>query len=619
MTNPPNIVRTELRFKPLSLSFPVFLPRASAGPQAKPALPTVTRCIAPRIIMMKHKLNVLACSLALVFGVAQPATAQAADAPAVVSAEDQTLTPETLYLLLLAEIAGARGQVDVAVEAYLRASQLTRDGRVARRATEVALYARDPGAAAEAARIWTESDPDSDEAKRILSSILASGGQQLNSVQFELARILANHPEQLEENLLTLNRALSRLPDKRTVRNIVFRLTEPYLDQPAAHFARSQAALGSGEEGDALESIEHALTLRPNWSPAILLKTQMLLQHGAADTALDFLRGHMAADPDNPDLRLTYARALASTERYDEALREFETLLAQEPSNADLMFAVALVAQETGDLDKARQRFEEALLAGHGEVNGIRLSLGNIAEQQGQADAALQWFSEIPPGQHYLEARSRAAMLLAKQGKVDEARSLVQASARVHEGDDKRLLMVESMILRDARLYADALNLLDEALRETPDDPELLYESAMLAERLNLLERMETRLRRLIEVQPEYAHAYNALGYSLADRGLRLQEAESLIVQALELSPEDPFILDSMGWVRFRQQDLDGALDYLQRAYAQRQDAEIAAHLGEVLWQLQRQADARKIWLEALQRHPQNDLLIETMQRLDPR
>jgi Flp pilus assembly protein TadD len=130
---------------------------------------------------------------------------------------------------------------------------------------------------------------------------------------------------------------------------------------------------------------------------------------------------------------------------------------------------------------------------------------------------------------------------------------------------------------------------------------------------------METRLRRLIEVQPEYAHAYNALGYSLADRGLRLQEAEGLIVQALELSPEDPFILDSMGWVRFRQQDLDGALDYLQRAYAQRQDAEIAAHLGEVLWQLQRQADARKIWLEALQRHPQNDLLIETMQRLDPR
>ena len=553
--------------------------------------------------------------LALLVGAAMPAQSVEPPPAASVTSPESALTAETLYLMLLGEIAGARGEVDVATEAYMQLLLNNRDARIARRATEIALYARNPEAATQAARIWSELEPESDEARRILAGVLASGANRLDEVQIELARILATHPDQLEANLLGLNRALARLEDKEIVKAIIFRLTEPYLDQPAAHFARAQAAAGMEDDETAMAAIDRAIELAPEWEPGILLKAQLLMQTEGAGSAADALASWLNRHDGSRNVRLTLARTLVSAERLEEARTAFQELLAAAPGDPDMLFAVALVSLQLEDLEQAASMFQRALDAGHPEANGIQLNLGNIAEKRDDTVAALAHYDAVGRGRHYLDAQIRIAMLLARGGQLDEARAHLRATEG-DESDRKRLALAEAALLREASRYGDALLMLDAMLQDQPDDADLLYETAMLAERLDRIDLLESRLTRLLELQPDHAHALNALGYTLADRNLRLEEALTLIERALALMPDDPFILDSMGWVQFRRNDLGGALEHLERAYEIQADPEIAAHLGEVLWALERRDEARAVWQEALGKHPDNATLEETIRRL---
>lgn len=525
------------------------------------------------------------------------------------------LTAEALYLLLLAEIAGARGEIQVSVEAYTQLARRTHDPLIARRATEIALFARNTPLAIEAARIWSEAEPQSEEARRVLAGVLASsGGERLDEIQIELARILANDSEQLEQNLLGLNRALARLQNKETVRAIVNRLTEPYLNEPAAHFARAQASAGAGDDRSALASIGKALELRPYWEPASIVKAQILIQLGSIGEANQVLAELVEKEPGNANVRLAYARSLVSAHNLSEARKQFQILLDASPGDRDMLFAVALVSFQLGDLETAANLFEQTLLAGHPEADGIRLNLGNIAERRGDDTTALRWYRAVGPGKHHVDAQLRVAFILARAGQTEEARLHLKAIA-ADENGRKRAVIAEAALLRDAERHGEAFEVLETALKDHPDDPDLLYEAAMIAERLDRVDLMEDRLLKLIALQPDHAHAYNALGYSLADRGLRLDEAQTLIEKALALQPNDPFILDSMGWVRFRLNDLDGALAHLERAYGIRSDPEIAAHLGEVLWALDRKDEARRMWDTALAEHPDNTALSDTVKR----
>lgn len=568
---------------------------------------------------MKLKIACLAVALAATGFILAPAAANAqhrTDTPVAAELPALELTPQTLFMLLLAEIAGARGELEVSVEAYLEAARETRDPRIAKRATEIALFARDIDAAAEAARLWNEADPDSDEARRVLAGVLASGGQRLNEVQIQLARILAEHPAQLEQNLLGLNRALARVQDRIIVQSIVNRLTEPYLHtEPAAHFARAQAAAAAEDGLFALDALNGALALRPDWEPAVLFKAQLLVQLDSTREALELLNDFLHAYPDNREARLTYARALVSAREFKAARDEFASLLDDSPDDHDVLYAVAIISSQIDDYDTATEMFARAIDAGHPESDAIRMNLGQIAERRRDNEGALDWYRSVPIGAHHLDAQLRIAVLTARQGEVDAARLLLR-SLPTEEEDARRLLLTETLILREAHRYTEALELVDEALRVEPRSGELLYESAMLAERLDDIELMESRLRRLIAIEPDHAHAYNALGYTLADRNLRLDEARELIEQALEIAPEDPYILDSMGWLLFRQNDLEGALEYLERAHMLRPDPEIAAHLGEVLWLMERRDEARRIWEDARRADPDNETLAETIERL---
>ncbi|MFN6961605.1 MAG: tetratricopeptide repeat protein [Rhodocyclaceae bacterium] len=527
----------------------------------------------------------------------------------------QALTPQVLQEYLLAEIAARRGRLTEAGELYLGLARATRDPRIARRAAEIALHGRQLETALAAARIWLESDPESAAAHQAMIGLLAAAGR-FEELKVALPAWLAAEPRDLPVNLLRLNRLFARGGDRKAVREIVDLGTTPYLDLPEAHFARAQAAFEARDLAAARASLKRALELRPDWELAALFRAQITPNHAEAMKALGEF---VAANPGAREARLAYARALANDRRYEEARREFRALLEQgaaDPArNGDIVFAVAVLSLQLGDTQEAEKHLRKLVETGHAEVDRARFFLGQIAEEGKRWDEALQWYGSVGRGEHYLSARLKAAHVLARQGRLDAARDYLHATEAASPRERAQLVIGEAQLLREAGRMAEAHAVLVAALEKQPDEPELLYEAALIAERLGRVDELESRLRRLIEIRPDHAHAYNALGFSLAERNIRLSEARALIDRALELAPDDPFILDSKGWVLFRQGETQAALEILQRAYAARPDPEIAAHLGEVLWTLGRKDEARQTWEQARKEHPGNEVLAETIER----
>ncbi|MDR0700861.1 MAG: tetratricopeptide repeat protein [Azoarcus sp.] len=538
---------------------------------------------------------------------------EAANAPALPALE---LDETTLYEFLLAEIAGARGQLKLSAQTHLELARKTRDPRIARRAAQFAVVAKEPQLITEAVRLWGEIDPQSLEARQVAESIARGQSAAFDKFQTFVARALAQNPAKLAPNLMGLNRALLKANDKEAARKIVYQLTEPYLAHPEAHYARGQASALARHPMEALNAIDRALELRPDWQAAAFVKAHLLVETGNAGRASQLLAGILGRQPGNNSLRLAYARSLIAGNQFEAARDEFRTLLAAAPNNRDFLYAIGVLSAELGDTAAAEPLLKKALDAGHPEADLIRIQLGKIADNRGAHAAARKWYEAVSPGSRSAEARILGAQSLAKEGRIEQARRFLRDAPNGDPDVRRRLLLAESQLLVNAGRGRQAYALIEEALLAQPDDNDLLYESAILAERLGMHEIMEGRLRKLIALSPDSAHAYNALGYSLLERGERLDEAEKLVIHALELLPGDAFILDSVGWARFKRGDLAGALERLEEAYAKRADPEIAAHLGEVLWRLDRSADARRILDKALAANPGNASLKETIRRL---
>lgn len=526
------------------------------------------------------------------------------------------LTPKLLYQLLLAEIAAQRGQLGSAAELFRDLAQETRDPRIARRATEMALHGRRMETALQAARIWLDIEPASNQARQTLVSLLAAQGRY-DELRAALAGLLAAEPVQVPTQLMRLNRMLARGGDRQAVRALVDLVTTPYLDLPEAHFARAQAAFEARDPEAARHAVLRALEMRPDWEAAALLHAQMIENRAEAMAALGRF---VAAQPRAREARLVYARALVSDKRYEEARRQFLQLLEQDAGrperNGDTIFAIAVLSLQLDDAAAAERYLRQLLDIGYAEGDKARYHLGQIAEEARRWDEALRWFAQVARGEHYLNARLHAANVMAKQGRLDEGRRHLAATDVATPRERVQLLIGEAQILREAGRLADAHAVLAAGLANQPDQPELLYEIALLADKLGRHAELEARLRRLIEIRPDHAHAYNALGYALAERNERLGEARELIERALELAPDDPFILDSKGWVLFRQGQTSAALEVLSQAFGMRPDPEIAAHLGEVLWSIGRKDEARTTWEKARAEHPANEVLAETIKRL---
>lgn len=529
---------------------------------------------------------------------------------------NEELTEPILYELLVGEIAMQRGNSELAARTYVDLAKRTHDPRVARRAVEIANYARMPELALEAAKLWHQAEPDSLAALQMVTVYLAAV-RRVDEAEPYLKQLLASSETKPESVFMQLNRLLAANPDKAADLRLVRKLAADYPDLPNAHFAIAQAAMAANDEELALREIRRASELRPDWAVAAAFEAQ-ILQRKSPQQAADRLARYLEKYPEQSEVRLTYARLLVSQKRYAQARQQFEKLLAGNPDNTEDIYAVGLLAFQLKDYASAEASMKRLLALDYRDPDGARYILGQIEEAQKHWPQAIAWYGQIQGGDHFIPSRLRVAQAMAREGKLEAARAYLHSVKTGSKQDAVQLVIGEAQLLREANDAAGAFDLLNRALEKNPDQPELLYDQALTAEKLGRYDALERSLRKVIQLRPDYAHAYNALGYSFADRNLRLPEARKLIEKALQLRPDDGFIIDSMGWVLYRQGDLAAAETYLRRAYGDQRDAEIGAHLGEVLWVEGKRDEARRIWDEALRDHPENETLRKTVRRFNP-
>jgi len=539
-----------------------------------------------------------------------------------------TLTADIFYRVVASEIAAQRGMYSTAASTLLNLSRETGDPRLARRALEFQLAGGNLAGALDASREWARLAPSDVEATSTELALAAANGQTAGLATALRKRIdgSADKPAAIAQSL----GVLGRLNDRRLALRILDESLSPGVRKlPEAHLALADVAQAAGDYDRAATEARAALLAAPGSEAA----AQRVLEYGARvdpHRAEIEARAFLAKHPDARKLHLALAGQMADRGDYDAALAELQAMSRRSPEDFDLLFMQAQLAYKAGRKDQARtllQQYlevqdqrQEAIAPGATDAGAAeadaRVLLSRIAEDQGRYDEAIAQLGKIDdPGLRY-SAQMRQAALRAKQGRVDEALSMVDAAQPRDEDDQAQGVLTKAQILRDADRIDQAIATLEAANQAQPDTVEIKYELAMLYERQGRYNELETQLRQVIALDPDHAHAYNALGYTLADRNQRLPEALDLITQALELLPDDPFILDSMGWVKFRMGDKQAAAEYLSRAYAQRPEADIAAHLAEVLWAQGKRQQAQELLQAGFKKDPKNRTLLETARRL---
>lgn len=529
---------------------------------------------------------------------------------------DVELDSELLYEFLLSEIASQRGHKGLAVESSVNIARQTRDPRLARRAAQLAFDYGDMDTSIDAFRQWQEIEPASPVAGRMLASTLLRGGK-LDEAQQELAKSLEMEKKNPGMCIMQVFQLVAPYPDKYAALKLMRELAQPYPQVAEAHWAVAQLAQQAGDHALALNEVRQARSLRPEWSMAVSLEAQ-LLQKDAPQQALEALRGYLSDFPDTRDIRLQYARMLLEQKQYRPARAEFQRLAQDNPDNPDMAFAIALISLQLNELRDAEAQLRQALEKGKKDRDTVQYYLGQLGEARENEDEALAHYREVKGGEHHFAARLRVVYLLDKRGKLDEAREYLRQTQAADNQQRVQLLLIEAQLLRGAQRLEEAYQVLQQGLTRLPNHPDLLYEAAMLADKTGKFDVFEQLMRKLIRIQPDHAHAHNALGYSLLERNERIPEAVELVEKALQLAPDDFAIMDSVGWGYYRSGKLDESVELLRRALDGNPDPEIAAHLGEVLWVRGDHDEARKIWQDSLKANPGNALLQAVMKRFMP-
>lgn len=541
--------------------------------------------------------------------------ASAAAEPATEALPNVSLDAATLYNILLGEIAGQRGQVGIAALTLGKVAQQTRDPRLAERATLAAAYARRFEEALNAAELWVELRPEDPDAREALAGILMELNRPDEArTQFERLIALETPRTNAEQAYMRVVSVLSRNTQRASALTVMQQLVDQHPKVPAAQFALTHLSVRMGEFQRALQAADAALTLRPGWEEAALFKARILVSLKEMGKAQQFYESFLAQYPGATTVRLNYARHLIDQRQWAKARSEFTRVLSDIPNDADTIYAIALLSLQTQDLDDA-EKYLKRTLELRPQHDQARYYLGQVAEQRKDYAAAIRWYGEIGAGENYFEAQTRIAMMKAKQGDIAGARAHLRSLAPANDQQRVQLLLSEEQILREARKYEEALAILNQGLKQLPGDKDLLYARALIAEKLNRIEMVESDLRSVLNKDPKNAHALNALGYTLADRTNRYQEANELLSEALTLRPDDAFILDSMGWLQYRMGNHAEAVRYLKRALDVRNDAEIAAHLGEVLWVMGNRREAESVWSRALRDTPDNEALLDAIKK----
>ena len=552
----------------------------------------------------------------------QAVTAIQSDPPpaagaAVVNDEppQQTLTDDLMFDILLAEIAGQRGAMETSVPHYLQAALSAQDPRVAERAVQIASFAKQYDAAERAAHRWVELDPDSIEARKALIALALHSGDK-DEVITQLDFLLAL-TDDTEEGYSLATTILAHEEDKEAALEAMEKLVAHNPDNPYAWMALSRVAVAAEQLDQALEAIDKALAVSPDLESAILVKAQILVRMERKAEATQLLADAVDKHPENTHLHFAYGRMLLDGEDLAGARSQFAMVVKLEPDNPDGLYSLALLELETGQYKAGEKHLKQLIELDEGVQNAYYY-LGYAKLKQGDDAAALDWYSKVESGDYWSQAQLRVAEILVRQGNVAAMQSHMRVLRQKDPTQSVTYYLLEGQVLSDAELYKEAYDLYGEALQASPDNGDLLYAHSLAAERLGKLKIAERDMRRILELDPDNVRTLNALGYTLADRTDRYEEALVYINRAYEQKPDDPAIIDSLGWVHFRLGNLDEARRHLQRAWDLSKDSEIGAHLGEVMWAQGDREAARAIWETSRQSSPDNRMLLEVINRYTP-
>lgn len=578
------------------------------------------------IRLATHGLATLALAMGGLHAFAQTAPKALAPDASEASPAQSAMNGELFYIVLLGELNAAGGEPGIAYQLYLEGARKAADPILYRRAVEIALQSRSGDAALQAARAWSKAEPASRDANRYVLQILLALNRVADTAE-PLKTELAMASEANRSAAITaIPPTYAQISDKNQAAKVVEQVLGRYLKDeavgPTAWTTIGRMRLAAGDTSGALEAARSAQALSINAPGPVQLALEMM---GPKVPLAEPIVLHYLDGKPLPELRMAYARALLEGQRYAEATQQLQLLTNQNPDFADAWLVQGSLQVQENQLSAAEaslQRFitlAEPLPAGEGRTRGLSsayMALSQVAENRKDYPAASAWLQKIDNAEELMAVQGRRASLMAKQGKLTEGRALLQALPERTAAEARLKLSAEVQLLRDNKQFQTAYDLMAKAVADHTDDADLLYDQAMLAEKLDKLDEMERLLRKLIANKPDYHHAYNALGYSLAERNLRLPEARELIRKALEFVPNDPFIADSLGWVEFRMGNNDEALRVLDRAFKAKPDAEIAAHLGEVLWTLGQRERATSVWKEGLRINSDNETLLATLKRL---
>lgn len=542
--------------------------------------------------------------------VGERAIGDAQPAPADASAQLQ-------YHLLVGEMAIQRGLRERAAQAYVDALEYSSDPALARRATRIALFADEKALAYPAARAWAVGEPKSVDAHRTAARLALLHGSD-DDLERYAARVVHLNGSGAGAGFRNLAQILSgESAQSERALAVMRQLVEAHADLAEAHYSHALLAMRYQAFEQSNAAIDKALALRPDWREAAMLRAGILVRQGRTDAAQRWIAGLQGSRDERAQYQIAYARMLLDRERKAEAADAFERALALDPGNADARYGLAVVALTLEQTDRAEKALTELYESGN-RTNDAAFYLANIAEQRDNPARARRWYKRVQGGGHAFDARVRAARMRFRTGDLAGARTELQSLRQSNPDKAARLYLAEGGILYQADRLDAALELYNQALRDMPGNPDLLYGRSLVYERRDAIDKAEADLRAILEARPDDPRALNALGYMLSNHSSRYQEALGYIQRALEAQPEDPAVMDSLGWVHYRLGNLDKARKFLRQAYDKFPQPEVAAHLGEVLWKMGNKQRAQQVWQEALSDDPDHRILRDTVQRLTP-
>lgn len=528
------------------------------------------------------------------------------------------LSQQALYRLLVADLAARSGDSRTALQYYIEAARSQRDPRLAERATRVALQVGDADAALAATRRWVQLAPDSREAHELLVRLWLRRGDSERALQ-AMRRVIDLSEGGPEAGLRRVASLVEGTSDSAAARAALRELARDYPDQPVVQYAIGDLAAQAGEYEQALAALERALKLDPGHTDALVLRARIHIEQGRVEQGLEQLAAAYRKRPADRELAVSYVGQLLAADRFAQAKDEMQQIHERFGEDPALVRSLALLALQHDLLDHATL-YLERLLGMNARNSMAHYYLGRIAQQQGDCERALRQYVKVSQGEHQFDAKLRGAVCMAELDRLDEARLHLERMQARYGSDEAlaRIALTHAQVERTGGNLDRALQVLDGAIESQPDNLDLRYARALAADEADRFEITRRDLNHILDLDPDNARALNALGYTLANRGLDLERARSLIERALAQQPEDAAVLDSMGWVLFRQGEPREALTYLRRAHDIHPNPEIAAHLGEVLWALGRRDEAREVWQRALDKGADNEVLEQTMQRLQP-